>query len=90
MFFQEFNIPAFEYAKPEPSLCDSCIFASNLAGGSVSIGYNTYQQRYCPKPPVGREGTLEGRAIHASGYRECSYYQPKANPSQEKQCSQKF
>jgi hypothetical protein len=65
------------FTKPNPSLCDSCIFASKVGGGSVSIGHETYEQRYCPKPPIGKEGTLEGRAIHADGYQECEYYKKR-------------
>jgi hypothetical protein len=66
------TIKPFEYAKPEPSLCDMCIYSYNISGGSVSYGGKTFMQRYCHKPPPGE--TTGGRAIHGSGYKECEFY----------------
>jgi len=65
------------YSEPNPSLCDSCIFAYFCEGGSASVGDKHYRQRYCPQPPPGKEGQPWGRAIHSGGYNECNYYKQK-------------
>lgn len=76
------EVPYYGFDKPEPSLCDSCVHASGLGGGTVTIGSmsgvaKTYQQRYCPKPPKGQEDKPMGTAIHTHGYNECEYYSKK-------------
>lgn len=65
--FINFNLPVFEFEKPEPSLCDTCKYAYNL-NGSVGIGYISYIQRYCDKIVT---------AIHTFGYNECFHYEIK-------------
>lgn len=54
---------------PEPSLCDTCQYAYNVAGGSASWGGRSYQQRYCGGPPT--------IAIHGGGRQECEHYTPR-------------
>lgn len=50
---------------PEPSLCDKCSHASNLPGGSVTVGTATYAQRYCNAKHIG---------IHMGGFAVCDKY----------------
>jgi hypothetical protein len=50
---------------PEPSLCDKCSHASNLPGGSVTVGMTTYTQRYCNTNRIG---------IHMSGFADCDKF----------------
>jgi len=79
----------FGFDEPDPSLCDSCVFAYYVGGGSigtgtVSGGWKNYRQRYCPKPPEGEEGQPVGRSIHTSGYQSCKYYQKKQPTIEER------
>ncbi len=57
------------YTLPAPSLCDDCIYAYHLQGGSVSWGRKTYRQRYCDALT---------KAIHDSGAAECGSYKQRA------------
>ena len=68
-----------DYDKPKPSLCDSCIRAYFMEGGSVGIGIDNisknYRQRYCNYPPEDKPRDAKiGRALHMSGYQKCSGY----------------
>jgi len=70
------------FEKPEPSLCDNCKFSYYIEGGSCGITEIgkpavNFKQRYCPKPPEGKENTNMGRAISMVGYRECQHYHLK-------------
>lgn len=58
-------------------LCDTFKYSYNIEGGSISIGYLSYLQRYCNKPIIGENGKSFGRAIHISGYNECNSYEIK-------------
>ena len=60
------------YDRPSPSLCDTCIHANHLSGGSVTLGLmglsvssKTYRQRYCSALHIG---------IHDSGKQLCDKY----------------
>jgi len=64
----------FEFAKPEPSLCDTCSKAYILKGGMVGIGNKSYLQRYCNYP---LPNSNFGRAISTCGYQECDGYDKK-------------
>lgn len=56
------------FTAPRPSLCDTCTQAYNLAGGSVSIGSQTFLQRYCNARPG---------SIHAGGFDACEFFHAK-------------
>ena len=63
------------YSTPTPSLCDTCIHAQHVAGGSVTVGGSGgpvlhYRQRYCSA----RLSPAAGRSIHTSGFQECAFY----------------
>ena len=67
----------------EPSLCDHCIHAYEVEGGSAGMsgpnGPIDVKQRYCPKPPPNSKNPdIEGRAIHFGGYQECEYYEQRS------------
>ncbi len=50
---------------PTPSLCDTCMAAYLIPGGTVGVGRACYAQRYC---------TTFTKAIHMDGAAECEGY----------------
>ena len=50
---------------PAPSLCDTCLHAYNVPGGTVFVGGSCYDQRYCGKLTI---------AIHTGGKQVCEHY----------------
>jgi len=61
----------FGFDVPEPSLCDTCVYAGEVGGGSASFGGKTYAQRYCSRPEIidRRESCL-----HSSGKQTCEFH----------------
>lgn len=64
----------------KPSLCDRCLFAYNIRGGSVGIHntvtgeYKEYPQRYCSNENLPKE---QSTCIHFAGYQECIGFKEK-------------
>lgn len=58
---------------PKPSLCDNCIHAYKVPGGSITIEstdgvVKSFPQRYCPK---------RGISIHTRGKEKCKWHKPE-------------
>lgn len=60
------------YSTPTPSLCDNCTFAYFMGGGTVGIGLEVLQQRYC--------AIYKKSSITTGGYSSCPTHLPKDLP----------
>ena len=71
----------FEYDAPRPSLCDTCKNAYILYGGCISMGRQTYRQRYCSTIGSSAESkTKHGRVfegISIGGFQTCPKFEER-------------
>lgn len=71
----------FTFKKPTPSLCDTCKNAYVMMGGTISIGDETYKQRYCSKQGSSAQITSNGhtffQGISFGGYDKCPTFEEK-------------